>query len=233
MEVLPGGPDGEGPAYRGTFKGEKKMLKLARTALVVAALAVAAFLTYHAYSPALALSPAGRDLIRLHIIANSDSVQDQALKLKVRDQLLAETGALFSGAKSEEEAEHILATHLTEVEQVANKVLAQAGASYRGRAEVGVYSFPERTYGSLTLPAGRYRALRVVLGRGEGANWWCVLFPPLCFVDASGGPEVAAVTAPAPGTGPAPRFEIRFKLAEVFSRLGRRVAALSAEPAGN
>lgn len=201
------------------------MLKAARSALFVAALAVAALLVRQAHSPALALSPAGRDLIRLHVIANSDSPADQAAKLKVRDRIVAETGALFRGAKSEPEAELLLTTHLDEIQQVADRVLQAEGVSYRSRTEVGVYEFPERTYGTLTLPAGRYRALRVVLGAGKGANWWCVLFPPLCFVDASVGPSMTPVTSPTLGTGgdatastESRPLAVRFKLAELWER---------------
>ncbi|MDK2855513.1 MAG: stage sporulation protein [Bacillota bacterium] len=202
--------------------------------LFIGALAVAIFLVYYAYSPALAISPAGKDLIRLHIIANSNSPSDQALKLKVRDRIVAETGELFRNAQSEEEAEFLLTTHLTEVEQVADRVLEEAGAGYKARAEVGIYSFPERTYKNLTLPAGRYRALRLILGEGKGANWWCVLFPPLCFVDASIGPNVAPATSSLlqAGNGSVPagtstEVAVRFKLAEVWQRLAnRRLSAL-------
>ena len=197
--------------------------RITRTVFVIGALAVAAFLAYHAYSPALAISPAGRDLIRLHIIANSNSPLDQALKLKVRDRVLAETGELFRTVRSEGEAEFLLTTHLTDVEQVANRVLEEAGAGYKARAEVGIYSFPERTYQTLTLPAGRYRALRLVLGEGQGDNWWCVLFPPLCFVDASVGPEVVPATSSSLRRSNDPerlskQVVVRFKLAEVWQR---------------
>ncbi|MGI6604918.1 MAG: stage II sporulation protein R [bacterium] len=197
------------------------MLKLARSMLIVAAIAVALLLIHAAYSPVLATSPAGKHLIRLHVIANSDSTFDQALKLRVRDEILAQAGELFRSARTEEEAELLLATHLTEVEEVANKVLVQAGADYSARAEVGVYSFPERTYDNLTLPAGRYRALRLILGQGQGANWWCVLFPPLCFVDASTGPAVTPVLA-APRDVQGRPVEVRFKLVEAVGRFSRQ-----------
>ena len=234
---FPGGPDGEGPACRGAIRGKKQVLKAARSALFVTALAVAALFVYHAHSPALALSPAGRDLIRLHVVANSDSPADQAVKLKVRDRIVAETGALFRGAESEPEAELLLTTHLSEIQQVADRVLQAEGVNYRSHTEVGVYEFPERTYGTLTLPAGRYRALRVVLGAGKGANWWCVLFPPLCFVDASVGPGVAPVTSPALGTAggtTAPTesrpVAVRFKLAELWQRFTHRHTLASTSP---
>ena len=221
------------------------MLRKARLALVLTSLAVAMFLLYQFYTPALAISPAGRELIRLHIIAHSDRPDDQALKLKVRDAIIKETAHLFNQAATEEEAEQLLGAHLNEVEEIADRVLVQANAPYHSRAEMGTFSFPERTYENITLPAGRYRALRIVLGDGQGQNWWCVLFPPLCFVSGSSGQQATPVNEvpsgmneeaqrvmaagkaqPSEQVAADDKVEVRFKVVEVWEKVRPRARAL-------
>ena len=127
------------------------------------------------------------NLIRLHILANSDAAADQRVKLMVRDDLLREGEHLFRTVRSPREAGEIVRRNLGFFRRVAEQRLRAEGFTYPARVEYGVFPFPERTYGSLTLPAGQYTALRIVLGRGEGHNWWCVLFPPLCFLDMDNG----------------------------------------------
>lgn len=120
---------------------------------------------------------------RLHIIANSDDAHDQEVKLKVRDEVLRLTGEGLSACKSEKEAEKYVAAHIEEIVGCANDVLKENGMDYTAKAEVGVFEFPDRVYGDVTYPAGDYYALRLILGEGEGQNWWCVMFPPLCIVN--------------------------------------------------
>ncbi|HHV62297.1 MAG TPA: stage II sporulation protein R [Firmicutes bacterium] len=125
------------------------------------------------------------NLVRLHIIANSDSAEDQALKLKVRDVILDMTRQVLKGVTSKEEAELILQENLPALQEAAQAYVRNHGKSYRVTAEIGRFRFPRRTYGDVVVPAGDYDALRIILGEGRGHNWWCVLFPPLCFVDVS------------------------------------------------
>ena len=120
---------------------------------------------------------------RLHIIANSDSARDQEVKLKVRDEVLNKTGEGLAACESEKEAEKYVAAHIEEIVGCANDVLKENGMDYTAKAEVGVFEFPDRVYGDVTYPAGDYYALRLILGEGEGQNWWCVMFPPLCIVN--------------------------------------------------
>lgn len=127
----------------------------------------------------LAYNP--RNLLRLHVVANSDRVEDQRTKLRVRDELLEVTRPLFQLVRSAEEAEWVVRVYSAELAALLQRTVWEAGARYPVHLEIGDTVFPERTYGNLTLPAGVYRAVRVVLGEGKGANWWCVLFPPLCF----------------------------------------------------
>jgi len=137
------------------------------------------------------------NMIRLHVVANSDSVADQALKRAVRDAILAEITPLFAGAKTRQEAEAAISQALGRIEEVAARVIAEQGQTYGVSAEMGQFDFPARFYGELFVPAGRYSALRVTLGEAKGANWWCVLFPPMCFLDWTTG----VVLEPKPGSG--------------------------------
>lgn len=120
------------------------------------------------------------NLIRLHIIADSDSDADQAVKLKVRDAVLKSVGDRLSSGDREECKEEII-NNLGKIEEIADNVLRENGFSYTAHAEYGKFPFPEKTYKSMTLPAGEYYGVRVVLGSGGGHNWWCVMYPPLCF----------------------------------------------------
>ena len=121
-------------------------------------------------------------VFRLHILANSDSQEDQAVKLKVRDAIIDALGEM-DGAQDREQAEAYITAHQTELIEVANQVLAENGFGYTARAYLGRFEFPDKTYGDVTYPAGEYDALRLVLGQGDGQNWWCVMFPPLCIVN--------------------------------------------------
>lgn len=126
-------------------------------------------------------------LIRFHVIANSDLDEDQAVKLKVRDAILEDVGPKLSKSSSRDESLKILEENLNNIESIANRVLSKEGEDYRANAILGNFNFPIKKYGTITLPAGEYKALRVVLGEGEGKNWWCVMFPPLCFIDITRG----------------------------------------------
>lgn len=123
-------------------------------------------------------------VLRLHILANSDSARDQRLKLTVRDELLRR--GLFSDADCLEEAEAIAEDKLTDIENIAETVLRRQGSADRVSAELVTMRFGERVYGDMTMPAGTYRALRIKIGRAEGHNWWCVMYPPLCLPAACG-----------------------------------------------
>lgn len=136
-----------------------------------------------------------RNLIRLHVVANSDSDDDQALKLEVRDAILARAKKeLLDSVKTKEEAWRALLEDARNLQAVAMERIRAAGKSYDARVEMGTFAFPERTYGSVTVPSGDYDAVRVVLGEGKGRNWWCVLFPPLCFIQVSKDREVEGLT---------------------------------------
>lgn len=119
--------------------------------------------------------------LRLHILANSDSQEDQALKLKVRDRVLAQCGGLFSGTQNAGDAKKLAQAHLDEIVECAEKVLRENGCDDSVQAQVVNMHFETRVYEGFAMPAGNYDAVRITIGEAEGHNWWCVLFPPLCL----------------------------------------------------
>lgn len=121
------------------------------------------------------------ELLRLHVLANSDSPEDQQIKLRVRDAIQQEFAVAWQAAPSGAACRSWAQRDLKAMEACANRVLAQHGFGYRARAQVGIYEFPDRIYGDMVeLPAGRYWGVRILLGEAQGQNWWCVLYPPLC-----------------------------------------------------
>ena len=164
-------------------------------------------------------------VIRLHVIANSDSEADQALKLLVRDRILAEAGDLFAQGLSREEAEAAIIARLPELAAAGADVVGEEGYAYGVTAslEQKVW-FPTKTYTDFALPAGDYTALRVVIGDGAGQNWWCVVFPPLCLGSVT---ETVAETAAAGGfdedeisliTGENEGYVVKFKAMELWDQ---------------
>ena len=130
-------------------------------------------------------------LIRLHVIANSDSEFDQSLKHTVRDRIIEELDLLLSGANGIDEAGQILAENLSSIEDSAKEVLLKKGCTYEVCADLSDEFYPTRNYDTFSLPAGLYKSLRVIIGEGSGKNWWCVVFPPLCFAGAQEFEEAA------------------------------------------
>lgn len=132
-------------------------------------------------------------VIRLHVLANSNSEIDQAVKLQVRDAILAECGDLFAETQTTEEALTQIQAAATQMEQIADRVLAENGFSYHAKAVFGTERYPTREYDGTVFPAGDYRSLRILLGEGDGQNWWCCLFPPLCMSAATAEESLDAV----------------------------------------
>ncbi|CUA79673.1 stage II sporulation protein R [Anoxybacillus suryakundensis] len=133
------------------------------------------------------------EAVRLRILANSDSPADQALKRAVRDAVNEQITTWVSDLTSFEEAKQVIAQHVPEIEQTVARVLQENKSNQSYKVAFGRVSFPTKIYGSYVYPAGEYDAVLITLGKGEGANWWCVLFPPLCFLDFSTGEAVRPV----------------------------------------
>lgn len=126
-------------------------------------------------------------LIRFHVIANSDSNEDQNLKLKVRDGIIEYLYPYLNGSKSIEESRNILLQNKSKVVDIAQTIIKDNGYDYTVTSELSRENFPEKSYGNIILPQGNYEAFQVIIGKGQGKNWWCVMFPPLCFIDITKG----------------------------------------------
>lgn len=169
------------------------------------------------------------DLVRLHVVANSDSSEDQAAKLAVRDAVLEAIQGTVEQFPSAEEARAFLGSHLTDIKAVAEAALKEAGLSHTVTVTLGEESFPTRDYDTFRLPAGIYNTLRLTIGEAQGKNWWCVLFPSLCVpasteefektAEVMGMPDALNHTLTEKNTG----FQIRFFLLDWVGRLENRL----------
>lgn len=138
------------------------------------------------YSKAIS-SNLSDSVFRLHIIANSDSSADQELKLKVRDKIIEYMNTLTSNSSDKKDVISIVNNHLDSFKEIALNTIKENGYNYDVNIEIGNFNFPTKTYGDISFPAGNYDALKIEIGDAIGQNWWCVLFPPLCFVNSSTG----------------------------------------------
>lgn len=130
------------------------------------------------------------EIIRFHVIANSDSEKDQKLKLEIRDEVIKYLEPKLSQSKSINESRKIIKENDKKIKEIAKNVVKDKGYNYKIDSQLSKENFPEKVYGNITLPQGEYEAYRILIGDSVGQNWWCVMFPPLCFVDVTKG-EVA------------------------------------------
>jgi stage II sporulation protein R len=135
------------------------------------------------FYPALAAQATEGKVIRIHVLAHNDTPEEQEIKLAVRDKVLLAVGALVAEAATSEEAEDIVAANLNTIRNVAEEQVRSMGLGHLVSLQWGRFVFPSRVYGRTALPAGSYQALNVVIGEGQGRNWWCIMYPPLCYVD--------------------------------------------------
>lgn len=161
------------------------------------------------------------DVLRLHVIANSDTSVDQNLKLRLRDYILQEGKDIFNGSVNVENAVEKIEPVLPELEKSAKAFVNQAGFDYDVKISLSNEYFTTRTYETVTLPAGKYLALRVVIGSGEGHNWWCVMFPPMCVPAADKKDEIENVFSEKEIklVESKPKYEPRFKVVEIYEQL--------------
>ncbi|NLM51701.1 MAG: stage II sporulation protein R [Firmicutes bacterium] len=142
--------------------------------------------------------PSQQPILRLHVRAHSNSPRDQAVKFMVRDQVLLFLAEYVQEAEDVQEVQRNIAQKLPEIVAVAQAVVEQAGLNYQVAASLGPAMFPTRLYGEQVYRAGQYEALQIYLGDGAGQNWWCVLFPPLCFLEVPAEEETETLAAVAP-----------------------------------
>ena len=126
-------------------------------------------------------------LIRFHVLANSDSEVDQKLKLKVRDEVIKYLQPLLKESNGIKESEKIILSEGENIKRISKNIISKNGYNYEVKVNLEYSKFPAKQYSNIVLPAGEYKALRIILGDGEGKNWWCVMFPPLCFIDVTKG----------------------------------------------
>lgn len=126
-------------------------------------------------------------IIRFHVLANSNSNEDQQLKIKVKDKIIEYIFPKLENFNSLEESREILANNEDEIIKIANECINENGYNYSVKVEFKRENFPEKVYGNISLPQGEYEAFRVLIGEASGENWWCVMFPPICFVDVTKG----------------------------------------------
>ena len=162
------------------------------------------------------------DVLRLHVLANSDSEEDQALKLKVRDALLKTGKNIFDGSVTKENAEEKIEEEKELLIRTAKRVIEENGFDYDVEITVTDEFFTTRTYENVTLPAGKYKAVRVLIGDSAGKNWWCVMFPPLCIPTAQPDMNLFFDEDEIKLVESDPRYEPRFKIVEIYESIKNR-----------
>ncbi len=161
-------------------------------------------------------------MLRMHVIANSDSYEDQQLKLKVRDAVLSAGKEVFDGSITSKEAEEKITPHIDYLEKVASETIKQEGFDYSVKITVQNEYFNTRTYdNSVTLPAGYYTSVKVIIGEGKGQNWWCVMFPPMCLPTAVAECEISDVLTEDETkiVTETEKYKFRFKIVEILEEI--------------
>lgn len=195
-------------------------MKLSRKIAVSVALGVVLSLVVSIGGFAVTCDNIRREVLRLHVIAASDSEADQQLKLKVRDGVLAAGSEIFDGSVNVSNAVRKLTPELEKIEHTAENIVKENGFDYDVKVTLSREFFATRTYENVTLPAGKYLAVRVVIDEGQGKNWWCVMFPTLCLPAAVVKTEIDDVLneKEAKLVSRNPKFEPRFKIVEIIEK---------------
>lgn len=163
------------------------------------------------------------NMLRLHVIADSDSVDDQRLKLLVRDTVLREGADYFDGSADVRTAKEKLVPHFADLEKAAESALRQNRCNDRVTISLERSYFDTRTYGDLTVPAGTYAAVCVRIGKAEGHNWWCVMYPPLCLPAAAEKTDAVFTADGRTVLGSSPKYDVRFKVVELYQNAKRKI----------
>lgn len=196
-------------------------MSLFRKIEISVALALVASIVFSVFSFAQTSEKIRNDVLRLHVIANSDSTADQNLKLAVRDEILLKGEELFNGSVNVKNAVEKISPYIDELESYAEEIIEKRGYDYPVKITIGKEYFETRTYKTVTLPAGEYLSLIVRIGKAKGKNWWCVMFPPMCISaadendalkDVMNKNELKLVNSN-------PNFEPRFKIIEIIENI--------------
>lgn len=162
-------------------------MKYKVTAFLIAALFIFGLLMNIYINTDYTFSNIKDKIIRLHVVANSDSPEDQALKLSIRDVVINEMAPILKDLTETEKVKAIIVDNLESIKKAAQIEMEKLNKNFPISVELGEYEFPTKVYGNFTFPAGKYQALNIRIGEGKGKNWWCVMFPPLCFIDIAQG----------------------------------------------
>ena len=165
---------------------KKLIQKIKPIILLVVLLTLYIFINAYSYVKQISYDMQN-NVFRLHVIANSNSQNDQNLKYIVRDNLIQYMNNICSNCTSKDEAVTAVSSHLSDFTDIANTTIKENGFNYNANVELGNFEFPTKNYADISFPSGYYDALKVKLGNAEGQNWWCVLYPALCFVDVTSG----------------------------------------------
>ena len=173
-------------------------------------------------------------VFRLHVIANSDSDEDQNLKYIVRNKVLEYINSISGNQSSKEDVIKIANENINEIKKIAENTIQENGYNYTVKLNIGNFAFPTKTYGDISFPAGYYDALKIEIGNADGQNWWCVMFPPLCFVDVTSGivPEDSKEIIKENLSdeeyklisGNTNEISFKFKIVEIFQNIGIKLA---------
>ena len=161
-------------------------MKLKHFLLIIFLLLIFLFINISSYSSQV-FTELQDNIFRLHILANSDSIEDQNLKLKVRDEIIKYIQDINCNSTSKQDTISTVANEIENIQLIATQTIANEGYPYPVSVDIGNFYFPTKYYGNISLPAGNYDALKINIGEAKGQNWWCSLFPPLCFIDISSG----------------------------------------------
>ena len=160
--------------------------KIFKLVFIIFLLILFVFVSAFSYANA-AFADISENFFRLHILANSDSNEDQTLKLLIRDNVLEYINEITSSCNNKSEAMVVVSNNLSNIQEIAKQTILENGYNYEVTSEIGRFYFPTKHYGNMSLPAGFYDALRIKIGDAKGQNWWCSIFPALCFTDVSDG----------------------------------------------
>lgn len=200
-------------------------MSLFRKIEISVALGIVASIFFSVCSFAQTSAQIRKEVLRLHVIANSDSSVDQALKISVRDAILKESEGLFNGTVTVDNAVRVITPKIDRLTKIAERVIEENGFDYNVEVSIDEEYFETRTYENVTLPAGKYLSLIIRIGEGKGKNWWCVMFPPMCISAADeentlktvlNGNEIRLVTRK-------PKYEPRFKIVELYESVKYKI----------
>ncbi|WRS27140.1 stage II sporulation protein R [Oscillospiraceae bacterium MB08-C2-2] len=201
-----------------------KRLDLAVLIGAVLAIALSSFTTFAQECDAVR-----ENVVRLHILANSDSQADQELKLAVRDAVLLGTAQLFSASSDKTDTEREVLEHMDEIEAIAREEIQRQGYDYPVSVSLTNMFFETRQYENFTMPAGYYDAVRILIGEGAGKNWWCVMFPPLCIPAASPKSEMTP-TEQIRLIGTRPQYKAKLAVVELVETVADHFSGRSEQP---